>query len=135
MDIPLTKNLSEKSKTYFFSIDLENYKHKVSIYLDDLTSEDVYFYVYEYKYIYNGRTHVYENRTAAALTNFLSPDFDRAYNLDSYEALISYFKSKYDNDEFSYRKIIDDIKSKGIGIDEEVDTKEEDNYEFLKRNF
>lgn len=135
MNIKPSSNLCEESKIYLFSINLENYKHYISIYLDDLTDEDIFLYVYESKYIYNGRTHVFANKTATALTNALSSDFDRAYNISTYDELISYFKSKFSNDEFAYRKIIDDIKSTGIGIDEEVEERDEDNYEYLKRYF
>lgn len=135
MNIELTSNLREDSKTVLFSIDLENYKHRISIYLDDLTNQDIFLYVYEYKYIYNGRTHVFENRTATALTNALNQDFDRAYNISSYNDLMTYFKSKFSNDEFAYHKIVNDIKSTGIGIDEDIEEREEDNYESLKRYF
>lgn len=135
MNIKPSTNLSEKSKKVIFSIDLENYKHIISIYLDDLTNEDIFLYVYESKYMYNGRTHVFANKTATALTNALSPDFDRAYNITTYDALIAYFKSKFSDDEFAYCKIIDDIKSRGIGIDEEVEEREENNFEYIKRLF
>lgn len=126
-------NLIEESNLVLFSIDLQNYKHKISVYLDDLTNEDIFLYVYESKYMYNGRTHVFAVKTASALTNALSSDFDRAYNITTYDALIAYFKSKFSNDEFAYCKIIDDIRSKGIGIDEDVEEREEDNYEYIKR--
>ena len=82
-----------------------------------------------------GGTHVFVEKTTCALTNALSPDFDRAYNISTYEELLSYFKTKFNNDEFAYRKVVDDIKSSGIGIDEEIQEKEEDNYEYLKRYF
>lgn len=135
MIIKPSSNLCEESKIVLFSIDLENYKHKISIYLDDLTNEDIYLYVYESKYIYNGRTHVFKNKTATALTNVLSSDFDRAYNISTYDDLISYFKSKFSSEEFAYHKVIEDIKLIGIGIDEIVEEREEDNYEYLKRFF
>lgn len=105
------------------------------MYLENLTDKDIYLYIHEFKYIYNGKCHIFKTSTATALTNAISPDFDRAYGISDYKSLISYFKSKYWNDEHAYSKIIKDIKSKGIGIDEEADNREENNYEYLKRYF
>ena len=135
MKIDITNNLREDSKVTFFAVRCEDYKHVIVMYLDNLTNEDVFLYIDEYKYIYNGRTHIYINSSATALTNAISPDFDKAYNISQYSELISYFKSKYNNDEHAYNKIINDMKSKGISVDVEVEDKEEDNYEYIKRKF
>ena len=135
MKITISKNLREESTIILFSVKCEDYKHTISIYLDNLTQDDIFLYIYESKYIYNGKCHVFKNSTSTALTNAISSDFDHAYGISDYHSLISYFKSKYEHDEHAYSKIVEDIKSKGIGVDEDVDNREEDNYDYLKRYF
>lgn len=105
------------------------------MYLDNLTDEDVFLYIYESKYIYNGRCAIYKNRESTALTNAISPDFDKAFGITNYQQLVIYFKSRYQNDEKAYKKIISDLKCKGIGIDEEISEREDDTSEYIKRHF
>lgn len=102
------------------------------MYLDNLTDEDIFLYIYESKYIYNGRCAIYKNRESTALTNAISSDLDKAYEISNYQDLILYFKSRYQNDEKAYQKIINDIKSKGIGIDEEISEREENTSEYIR---
>ena len=45
----------------------------------------------------------------------------KAYHINSFEELINDFKSRYENDEKSWTKIIKEMKAKGLDVNDDED--------------
>lgn len=83
---------------------------KIYMYLQDLyIDEEIFFNIdYETKYP-NGS---FENGNGMENLDMIL----NAYGFEDYKELFFYFRQKYENDKDAFRKVISDIKSKGITL-------------------
>lgn len=116
MEIYDNYSLESKTKVIIFQTKNDNTSTETYIYLQDLFNDGEILFNIDYET--NHFDESFENGNGMVELEIILG----AYGFKDYEELSAYFLGKYKNNKDAYKKIISDIKSKGIeiSVDESV---------------
>lgn len=105
-----SESIEEESKVVLFSEAKNNITTEVFMYLQDLNEDGELFFNIEYVIQHSDGTFKNGNGLVE-LDKILA-----AYGFEEYRKLSAYFRYMYEHDCDAFKKVVDDVKNKGINM-------------------